>query len=254
MRKLFLSLFMLILLGGCKTPNVLSDMRFQTTPAPPYLIANWYKITEPGKTLKVYIEGDGNAFDKNGFPTDNPTPKNIFLRKIAAEDPSPNVVYLGRPCQYVKAGACSEKDWTIGRFSKKIIDSSYKVINGLKKKAKAEDVILIGYSGGASVAGLIAVKDPKSVKGVLTIAGVLDHKAWTDYHGDTPLSESENLIEHKKVFDVIPQHHFVGEKDDVVPPKLVQDFVNDDERITLLPKASHDSGFSKAVKEIYLTR
>ena len=120
MRKLFLSFFMIFFLSGCQTPNVLSDMRFQTTMAPPYLVANWYKITEPGSTLKVYIEGDGNAFDKNGMPTDNPTPKSIFLRKIAAEDPSPNVVYLGRPCQYVKTGVCSEKDWTTGRFSKKL--------------------------------------------------------------------------------------------------------------------------------------
>ncbi len=253
-RKHIFTLGLLLFLVGCQTPNVLSDMRFQTNPAPPYLIASWHKITAPGETLKIYIEGDGHAFDASGNPTDNPTPQSTFLREIAANDPAPNVVYLARPCQYVQAGQCTQKDWTTGRFSKEVVNSTYQVVKSLKKKAKAPDVILIGYSGGAQLAGLVAVKNPSDIKGIITIAGVLDHAAWTSYHKDKPLTDSDNLLAYRSVFKMIPQHHFAGGKDNVVPPKLIEDFVQDPERVTVVPKATHNSGYKAACQEIYKTR
>ena len=142
-------------------------MAFQMTPAPPYVIANWYKIESPGLPLKVYIEGDGYAFDRMGQPTDNPTPKGTFMRELSAGDPSPNVAYLGRPCQYYQGG-CTTKDWTTGRFSEEIIRSMDTAVSALMKKARTDKVILIGFSGGAQVAGLIAVRHPERIKKVIT--------------------------------------------------------------------------------------
>ncbi|MBR2299926.1 MAG: hypothetical protein IJ870_05075 [Alphaproteobacteria bacterium] len=66
-----------------------------------FKIASWQKITDKNAPYKIYIEGDGFAFNAHGSPTTNPTPKNTFLRQIAFNDPSKNVVYLARPCQYV---------------------------------------------------------------------------------------------------------------------------------------------------------
>ena len=249
MRKFF-TILLLFFLGACAHKNPLSDMAFQTTMAPPHVVASWYKITEPGKSVKVYVEGDGNAFDENGIPTDNPTPKGEFMRRLAAGDPSPNVVYLGRPCQYLQTGACSEKDWTTGRFSKTVIDSMDQAVKAFMKKARTDEVILIGFSGGAQVAGWVAVRHPGQVKKWITIAGVLDPKAWAEYHGDKPLNESLNLKDRQKDLKKIPQVHYVGDADEVVPPELVLKMVNA-QSVRVVKGAGHGTGFEKIYSEIY---
>lgn len=250
MKKIILILCFL-LLGGCHTSNVLSDYRFQTQTVPPYVVASWFKIEKPTDMLYVYIEGDGNAFNVKGQPTDNPTPKDTFVRQLAANDPRPNVAYLGRPCQYLQAGACQQTDWTTGRFSEKIVTSMERSVLNLMKKAQTKKVVLIGFSGGAQIAGLIAVRHPKSIHKVITIAGVLDHHLWTQHHQLMPLEHSLNLVTQKHIFKTIPQHHFVGEKDDVVPASLVQDFVEDSQQITIVKRATHHKGFERVAKDIY---
>ena len=248
MKKIFV-FSLLLLLGACTHRHPLSHMQFQTMMVPPYVVAGWYKITQIGDPLKIYIEGDGNAFDSNGLPTDNPTPKGNFMRELAGEDPSPNVAYLGRPCQYLQTGACSEKDWTSGRFSEQIVTSMDNAVAQLMKKAKTNQVILIGFSGGAQVAGLVAVRHPERVKKLITIAGVLDHEAWTTYHDDMPLDESLNLSDEKAVFQTLNRVHYAGGKDDVVPESLIQDF--DPDFVVVVPKAGHGTGFSDVSNLIY---
>lgn len=250
MKKIWTALLILCL-GGCSAKNVLTDYRFQTQTVPPFVVASWFKVDAVGEPIRIYIEGDGNAFDGRGYPTDNPTPKGTFLREIAANDPNPNVVYLGRPCQYLQAGACTESVWTDGRFSEEVITSMEKAVMNLMKKARAKQAILIGYSGGAQVAGQIAVRNPEKISSVITIAGVLDHSAWSDYHGDEPLKKSLNLADKKEAFEKIPQHHYVGEKDDVVPPELTLEFVSDENNITIVPKATHSKGYDKIIDKIY---
>ncbi|MBR6675447.1 MAG: alpha/beta hydrolase [Alphaproteobacteria bacterium] len=250
MKKILITLLMACLCG-CSAKNVLTDYRFQTQTVPPFVVASWFKVDAVGQPIRIYIEGDGNAFDGRGYPTDNPTPKSTFLREIAANDPNPNVVYLGRPCQYLQAGACSESVWTNGRFSEEVIGSMEKAVFNLMKKARASKAILIGYSGGAQIAGQIAVRNPEKISYIITLAGVLDHKAWSDYHGDEPLTQSLNLADKKSDFDKIPQHHFVGAKDDVVPPELTQEFIASDDKITVVPKASHNKGYEKIMTTLY---
>ncbi|MBQ7413653.1 MAG: hypothetical protein IJV07_05240 [Alphaproteobacteria bacterium] len=250
--KKFLLIFVLFGLGACSYRNPLSDMSFQMTPAPPHVIANWYKIEEPGAPLKIYIEGDGNAFDRNGLPTDNPTPSGDFVRRLAADDPSPNVAYVGRPCQYYQGG-CDVSDWTTARFSEANVNSMDMTIKALMKKAKTNKIILIGFSGGAQMAGLIAVRHPERIKQIVTVSGVLDQVAWAKYHGDSPLSESLNLGDKKEVFQKIPQRHYVGEKDTNVPPELVLDFAPAD-TVVIVPGAGHGTGFKKIYPEIYGVR
>ncbi len=249
MKKLCLCI-LVGLLSGCATQSPLTDFRFQTQSVPPYILASWYQITQPGEPIRIYIEGDGQSFDINGRPTDNPTPKSQFLREIVANDPNPNVAYLGRPCQYMLAGACAEKDWTVGRFSPQVIRSMNQAVNALRKKAQTSDIVLIGYSGGAQVAGLIGVQNA-AVKEVITIAGVLDVADWTAYHNDPPLTESLNLKDYKADFDKIPQRHYVGGRDKTVPPELIKRFGADEKTVVVVPKAKHGSGFEPIYKELY---
>lgn len=48
-----------------------------------FTIANWQKVTEPNGTYKIYIEGDGYAFNAHGHPTPDLTPKGTLVRELA---------------------------------------------------------------------------------------------------------------------------------------------------------------------------
>ena len=246
------SVFLLCtLLMGCAHKNPLTEFQFQTLTVPPYVLASWYRIEAPGEPIRIYIEGDGHSFDAYNRPTNNPTPHSTFLRDIAASDPHSNVVYLARPCQYLQTSTCSQNDWTCARFSPQIINSMEQSVLLFLKKARTTRAVLIGYSGGAQVAGLIAVRHPQKIQKLVTIAGVLDQEAWTSYHNDTPLTGSLNLKNYKEDLSTIPQVHFVGEKDRVVPVSLTKEFIQDDSKIIVVPKANHQDGFNKILKDIY---
>ena len=240
-----------VLASGCAHKNPLTDFQFQTVMAPPYVLASWYRISELGAPIRIYIEGDGHSFDAYNRPTANPTPKSTFLREIAANDPNPNVAYLGRPCQYLQTNTCTQDDWTCGRFSPQIVNSMEQSVLQLAKKGQTQNIILIGYSGGAQIAGLVGVKHPKMMNRIITIAGVLDQEAWTAYHQDTPLNKSLNLRNYKEIFDQIPQTHFIGKKDRVVPNHLTENFVQDKNTIITLEKADHQKGYDSVLKQIY---
>ena len=250
MKKLIAS-FLLVLTACATRMEAPADFRYKEIETTSYLLASWQKMTNPNAPVRIYIEGDGHAFNADGTISSNPTPKGIFLRQIAANDPRANVVYIARPCQYFQTEACSQKDWTTGRFSQKILDSTDIAVKSFMKKAKTEKIILVGYSGGATLGGLIAVRHPNQVLHFSSIAGVLNHDQWTEYHKDPPLTDSLNLADFRSLFLTIPQHHYVGAKDTVVPPVLTQAFMQSNDQITIIPEATHDSGYQKAIKEIY---
>lgn len=245
----YIFLSFLILLSACATRNPLTEFHFQTLTTPPYILATWYRIDAPTQPIHVYIEGDGNSFNAYNLPTDNPTPTGTFLRDIAANDPYPNVIYLARPCQYLQTSTCAVTDWTDGRFSEQIVHAMTQALQAYLKKAQTDKAVLIGYSGGAQIAGLVAVRKKQYIQKVITIAGVLDHKAWSEYHHDSPLLRSINLKDYKKDFQSIPQIHFVGTKDSVVPNHLTKDFIQDPDKIIFVNGADHQKGFDR--KAIY---
>src|SRR5262245_4836743 len=69
--------------------------------APPFRLAAWSRVSEPGAPLRIYIEGDGRAWLTRQQRSDDPTPRNAIGLRLASADMSPNVAYLARPCQYV---------------------------------------------------------------------------------------------------------------------------------------------------------
>lgn len=181
-----------------------------------YTITTYQRITDNISPIHIYVEGDGNSFNAQGQPTSDPTPRGMLMRHLAMRDPSPNVVYMARPCQYIMSNACTRSDWTIGRFSTDIVDS---VATAIKDIAANRPVVLIGYSGGAMITGLVINKNPDiDVREWITIAGVLNHVAWTGHFGDVPLSSSLNLDELPRV----AQRHYIARGDRVVPNKLSQ--------------------------------
>lgn len=222
--------------AGCAGADWVAPSGFVYVPvdAGEYEIATWQKINNPGDShIHIYVEGDGNAFDVYGQPTDNPTPQGTLVRDLVARDDFENVVYVARPCQFIMNQNCSESDWTDGRFSQKIMDAESAVV---KKVADGRKITLIGYSGGAMVSGLIIAQNPKlKIEKWITVAGVLDHKKWTDYFGDEPLAQSLNLSRLPNV----SQKHFIGGRDTVVPIDLVKQWARCDD-IVIVNSATHD--------------
>jgi len=247
-RNLLLSA--VLLLPACATGEmqVPETFKYQELPTKNFIIATWKKYTDPNADYKVYIEGDGAAFDAYGRATTNPTPRGDFMRNLAFNDPSPNVIYLARPCQFTNDVACNQRFWTGARFSPFVIESECEAIAALTSKP----VTLIGYSGGGMVAGLLAMFCPVvNTKKVVTVAGLLDHLTWTRMERLVPLNESMNLADYKEEFAKIPQHHYVGGKDTVVSYKITMQTVTDRGNITLVPSARHDRGWEEIYPEIY---
>jgi hypothetical protein len=260
-----LFLLLLPLLAGCVGIKAPAEFTYTEIKTDFFTIASWQKIKNPQKdsafqpaAVKIYIEGDGAAFDRFGRPTQNPTPRGHFMRHAAFSDSSDNVVYLARPCQFVKDTACRQQDWTTGRFSEKILIS---MAQAIRQIAQGKEVFLIGYSGGGFIAAFLAAQPVDSgpfqtrtrLKKLITIAGNLDHERWTDFHKVLPLNESLSLHPYQKQLQTLPQRHFVGGKDVVVPAFLTSDFLGK-ENIILFPNATHSDGYEDALRQIHLEK
>ena len=223
------------MLMGCVGGNTYDDMTIITPENPElYSIATIQKITNPTAPVHIYIEGDGHAFNAHGRPTGNPTPHSYLVRDMAMNDTAPNVAYVARPCQFFLDEKCTRIDWTTGRFSRLMVDS---VANAVKTIAGKRPVILVGYSGGAMISGLI-IQNHKDINAIqwITIAGVINHNDWTKFFGDAPLSHSLNM-------DTLPhisQVHYVAENDKTVPIELSKKWVGTN-KIIVVPNAKHDT-------------
>lgn len=66
----------LFLVGGCThTLSVPSEFVYAEIKTSVFTLASWQKITDKSAPYKIYVEGDGYAFNSRGQLTGNPTPK-----------------------------------------------------------------------------------------------------------------------------------------------------------------------------------
>lgn len=93
----------LLFLTGCTTIKIPADFVYKEVETRDFTLASWQKVTNPAAPYKIYIEGDGYAFNARGKVTQDPTPRGTLVRELAFGDDSPNVIYLARPCQYIKS-------------------------------------------------------------------------------------------------------------------------------------------------------
>ena len=216
MKKLFW-LFSLLLVG-CMTLPPQSDLFEEKQIETGYFsIAVWEKTNiQKGKPLRLYFEGDG---------TPNPEHKVAF--EFAERDPSDNVIYIARPCQWVKDRICDQKPeiFKEARFHNEIMKEMQELTEYLMKKYRAPSVELIGYDGGAVVALNMALKVPTDR--IVTIAGITDIDAYNSYHDISPKEDDEiaNPALNLSLLAGIPQVHYVGKEDEITPRRLVERFV-----------------------------
>ena len=177
--------------------------------------------------VHIYIEGDGRSYLTPSRVSPDPTPRNPLALKLAVLNPHPKVVYLARPCQFTIEfnPGCIPEIWTTKRFSEQVIAAMNEAVSRIKEDEKAKKIHLIGFSGGAAVAALIAARR-NDVASLRTVAGDLDHEQMSVYHGTIPLDEENlNPMNFAASLRKLPQHHFAGERDTVVPPVISEGFV-----------------------------
>jgi len=221
-----------------------------------FTLAACYRFDKPGEPVNIYIEGDGNAWISRARLSNNPTPREPLVLKLASIDTNANVAYLARPGQYLEQEKLNVDScyWSNKRFSEEVIASMDEAISELAKLAKTDKINLIGYSGGAAVAVLIAARR-EDVASLRTIAGNLDIEVVTKYHNVSPLIGSLNPIDFAKKIKNLPQRHFIGSKDTIVPSFVAESFMarmgdKDYSRITVVEGATHSKGWGACWREL----
>jgi len=181
------------------------------------------KSSQQQDVLTVYIEGDGFAWISSSQASSDPTPRNPVALELALRHPQGAAAYLARPCQYVEAHDarnCLPAYWTERRFAAEVIEASNEAISALKQRSGASKLVLVGYSGGGAVAALVAARRSDVVQ-LITVAGNLDHRAWTQYHQVPPLTGSLNPADEWQALQSVPQRHFAGGRDEIVSRAVV---------------------------------
>ena len=257
-----LLLLLLLWLAGCadrrdNAAGIDAGAGFQPVSfdAPPFTLAGWQRGSGP--VLVAYIEGDGLAWLSKYRLSDDPTPRQPTALLLAAADPSPAVLYLGRPCQYVEstdARGCGPQYWSSHRFAPEVIAATNRALDQAKARAGAGRLVLIGYSGGGDVAALAAARR-SDVAAWATVAAPLDAGAWTRWHGVSPLSGSLDPMADVARLAVLPQRHFAGANDEIVPPEIVRGFLaregsGQEDRLVVVPGADHGCCWARRWPEL----
>ncbi len=188
----------------------------------------YHRLEQKGAPATLFIEGDGYAFAGRRRVSTNPTPKNPVALRLARQDDSPNVVYLARPCQYVSlknAPNCRPDYWTIRRYGHEVIEAMDEAITLLKQNEGFGRIRLVGYSGGGTVAAILAASR-QDVMDLRTVAGNLDVDAFVRHHGVTPLTGSLNPTDYAGKLISIPQVHFAGKQDRIITPQITEGYLN----------------------------
>lgn len=174
----------------------------------------------PGRVLTVVIEGDGPAHDAAGRPSADPTPRRPQGLAIAQAWPEGPVAWLARPCQFTRARdpACTANVWSRDRFGEAALAAADAGVTALRNQAGVERVILVGWSGGGTLAAALATHRT-DVAGLVTFAAPLDVQAWTSAQGLSPLPLAQPVRELATVRLEIPQVHRLGARDRTVVPE-----------------------------------
>lgn len=175
------------------------------------------------KILTIYIEGDGLAWVSEDSPSNNPTPLIPTGLNMAIQDQKNKpIAYLARPCQFVFKEAwrtCRQDYWTHLRFSPDVINAMNQAVTYLKHYYHAQQIVLIGYSGGGTIATLLSAERQDVIQ-LITVAAILDIDYWVKQENLTPLYGSLNPADAWKKLTAISQTHWVGGKDKVVSKEV----------------------------------
>ena len=199
-----------------------------------------FDSTADNKQMVVYIEGDGMAWISRDQLSSNPTPVQPVALKLASIDTNANVLYIARPCQYLwpqKMNRCSSRYWSDKRGSEEVISSINQAISIVKQKQNISSIRLIGYSGGGGIAALIADRRA-DVSEFVSVSGNLNYKLFTQTHNLSPMNGSIDPITVANQIGSIPQIHYVGADDKIIPKQIALSF---SDKVKVISDVSHDN-------------
>jgi hypothetical protein len=206
-----------------------------------------YKRFKNNNVVNVYIEGDGLAWQSRTKISPNPTPTDPIALKLAIADNSENVVYIARPCQFIRFGEdkCSKEFWTQKRFAPEVIESYMQLLDGLDFKK----INLFGYSGGGAVATILAAKR-KDVESLTTIAGNLDIDKFAEIHQVSKLNGSLNPANFAEYLGEIKQTHYIGLKDKIIPIEIYNSYskklpTRNNSKVIIIDNIGHEGDWHK---------
>lgn len=236
------------------TPSFMFERHIK---AEPFNLTVFERVHKEGGDATVYIEGDGVAWVSRQQASLDPTPRNPVALHLATRDNGPNVIYMARPCQFTKMtepGPCPVEYWTSGRFAPEVIDSMNAALDNIKARHAITHFNLVGFSGGAAVAALVASRRD-DVASLRTVAGNLDHVKANANHGVSQMDASLNAVDVAAKIAHIPQHHFLGEWDDVITPDIYESFRSASGqtsciRSSLVRQADHETGWVSVWPEL----
>lgn len=179
-----------------------------------------------GKTIHVYLDGDGTPWERNQWIANDPTARNPLILRLIAQDTTPAIL-LGRPCYYGLnySSDCTSQYWTSHRYSKEVVQSMSQALKLWLSDQSYSEIVLIGYSGGGSIAILMA-NEIQNISKVVTVSANLNVTAWSRLHGYMPLKMSLNPSSDVKLNRKIEQFHFAGGNDEIVPAFIIKEFSN----------------------------
>jgi hypothetical protein len=181
-----------------------------------------------GGPLLVFIEGDGSPWvPGSAAVAADPTSRSPLALALALATPARRVLYLGRPCYLGRAalGECEPSDWTGARYATRIVASLCAAIDHYTEAQPAQAVLLIGVSGGGTLAVLMSAC-VTSIRGIVTIGANLDVGAWARLHGYRPLDASLDPARTPGVPPAgVAEIHLAGAKDANVPPALLERYL-----------------------------
>ncbi|MFT5135261.1 MAG: hypothetical protein ACI9XU_000085 [Arenicella sp.] len=167
--------------------------------------------------LNIYLSGDGRPWITQNYKSVDPTPRKHMALDLLLLDQNSSI-YVGRPCYHAISiePVCNSKWWTSHRYSKQVITALLEAVNSLTNPSQRLN--LIGFSGGGSLAMLLAPKlinpDGSSrVNAVVTISANLDTQHWAQAHNYSPLTGSLNPIQQTLLDSNIKQYHLFGKLD-----------------------------------------
>lgn len=213
---------------SCATSRRLEPINYQGS----YLVEGsgflhrvWHSNDSDSESaLHVYLHGDGQPWlgpkKIAAVPTSNHQVEFSLWRADSVES-----FFIGRPCYFDTSDTrCTPLYWTSGRYSIEVRDSLISVLTKIYHDSGKRDIVVIGYSGGGTLAALVA-NELEFVSELVTIASPLDVHEWTRSHGYSPLSESLSPLD----IDIranLKQLHFIGGKDENVTYKSNDSFYN----------------------------
>ena len=261
LRSAVLPLCSVALLAGCLTmyPPMREEtakriampvfMYHRTIDSQPFQIRAFERVHAEGEIAHLYI-AEGNGPWRTQTDALDPTPKNPVSLKLASEDGSPNVIYLGQPCQYMKAfegTQCDKKYWTTHNFSPEVLDAYNSAIDEIKRRYRIPEFHIIGHDTGGTIASLIAA-ERGDILSLRTVAGVLDTETYAKIQGFTPSDDSANPADLAEKLQYVPQRHFIGRDDLEVTSAVHHKYalkINNDNcmNVSFVDNASHDEGW-----------